>query len=166
MLINLVYQLYMYNKKHKVIMLTDIDCNCDVCYDTMKLPFVFNCGHSMCIICTQRYLTGNNSNICPFCRRDIITTSPNYSLRKLLSTSILHSECSQTSLDVTNDNMLSYIEDEEYNNYYSCLLPITIYDTMSGCQELYSTTDLTAKCILLGITSFTILSMFSIVTHV
>jgi len=87
-------------------------------------------------------------------------------LRKLLSTSILHSECSQTSLDVTNDNMLSYIEDEEYNNYYSCLLPITIYDTMSGCQELYSTTDLTAKCILLGITSFTILSMFSIVTHV
>jgi hypothetical protein len=59
------------------------DCNkCGICFDTLRLPYTFNCGHSLCISCTAVHIKINT--VCPFCRQQITSVSPNYALRAIV----------------------------------------------------------------------------------
>jgi len=55
---------------------------CSICFDTMRLPYSFSCGHGMCIVCTAESL--NRVLTCPFCRKNIRFAMPNYTLMDVL----------------------------------------------------------------------------------
>ena len=56
--------------------------NCGICYNTFRLPFVFDCGHSFCVSCTALHLQQKHD--CALCRCPTGKVVPNYSLRQLL----------------------------------------------------------------------------------
>jgi hypothetical protein len=70
-------------KQKQVSEVKDIkSIECNICCETLRLPYSFNCGHGMCITCTAESL--NRCLNCPFCRKKIRYVTPNFTLMELL----------------------------------------------------------------------------------
>ena len=82
-------------QSHRIQLTSDGDTNhgignngignnqCGVCMEVLRLPYTFNCGHSLCITCTAEQI--KIKKVCPFCRNLITCASPNYALRQILN---------------------------------------------------------------------------------
>lgn len=59
---------------------------CPVCYDTNRILWSYDCGHSFCSICIDRTLSRADKLVCPLCREDIKTSQivDNIPMRKIL----------------------------------------------------------------------------------
>ena len=61
--------------------------SCPICFGRFVNPQILNCGHSYCLTCIRSLENSQLNYNCPECRQQIISVSPNYSLRQESNTS-------------------------------------------------------------------------------
>jgi hypothetical protein len=127
--------------------------DCGVCLERMRLPYVLNCGHSLCVICTEKYAYHKDYN-CAFCRSKITLISPNYALRESLDDSSVDiSESEKNLINRISDvchNATSVANKDKSAGYGSMILPTTIMrDEQDDCINYFVSSII---CSTIGVT--------------
>jgi hypothetical protein len=158
-------------------MLNSLPCN--ICYETIgSLPFVFKCGHSLCIVCTKLYLENisQNSN-CPFCRKKVTSISPNYSLRCIMEQDVNHtSNINQNINKIVNmliettfsEHNGENSDEDDYDNkhYHHYHTMISVDQNISSCcKELCMSINPTVGIALFGVSTSIVLTVAGIFAY-